>query len=260
MIKKILLETLNSLYVKRWVIFKTLLPYLIILLGIEGLMSFLVIRMPEPATNTVKSYLIYFYVALFIKLFISFLIAVKTHRVLLLKEDEIKNSEFYHIGFKEFKFLFASIKLTLIVAFVCFIFAFFFKIFQIHMAVGIVLGVAISSFIVSRLSLVLPSISIEKDMSFRHSWEYTKEYKFIIFFIIVLYPVIISLVLGMTYALVIKFISELLGVDLTVLMVLLNVCITVLIIGGLSVLYQVIIDEKNDLSYDVVQAETKQEV
>lgn len=253
MIRKIMKETLHAIFIKRWAIIKTMLPYLIIMMIIDEVTRSSSERLAMDQAYEYDMY--YVFIALGISFVVSFLIAVKTHRVLLLNERDIADNEFLTIGFKEFKFLFASIILTLIASLGPIILIALFTVLKINIYLGLAIGIIFSSYIVSRLSLVLPSIAIERDMTFKESWELTREFKFLSYFIIILYPIIISLVLGLVYGFAIKFLSALLSVNLDILMVVLNVCITVLIISALSVLYQNIVEIFYEKEYELVHVE-----
>ena len=101
-------------------------------------------------------------------------------------------------------------------------------------------GAVISIILFSRLSLVFPSIAIDENMSFKDSWELTKNYKFLTFLTLVLFPIIFAVLVGLIYGMAIEFLVKLISPELSVLTAVLDLFITVFVIGFLSSTYMYI--------------------
>lgn len=243
-------DTLKLIFQKWWVLIKVLFPYLVILMLTDAFMKESTTRVAMNQMQEGDMYSVV--VGVLISALMSLLIAVKTHRILLLPSFEISVLEFLRFGYKELRFLFISLILSLITVVIPLALYFVFKPLSIMPMMGVLLGVFISSFIVARLSMILPSCAIGQYMSFKDSWHLTKEYKWLSYFIIIIYPILISVVLSLVYGFAINFLAALLSVDLSVMMVVLNVCITVLIISAISAMYRHISCMCEEFKYEVV--------
>ena len=114
----------------------------------------------------------------------------------------------------------------------------------------LVLAIAFSV-IISRVSLVFPAIAIDEDMDFKDSWHYTKNFKLLVYITIIVFPIVFSLLVGGVYTLVIQLLVATISEQLTHLLVLLNVAITVFLVSALSNTYLYIIstlDQNGELN------------
>jgi hypothetical protein len=227
MYKEIINNTLNGVLKNSSRLTKALLiPFLILLgfdyINLENQGSTIVIVM-----STIVSFLI------------SVTIAITTHRILLL-EDAVPTWGLYKFGAREFKFLFYSFLLVLFMIVPSIIFSFIPYVGLLLVAVYIVV-------VVSRLSLVFPSISIDEDIEFSESWNYTKNHKWLVVVTVVIFPTLIALIVGGVYTIAIAYlvgiISEKLNIlysFLNILYSFLNIFITVFMISALSSTYKYI--------------------
>lgn len=250
MINTIMKDTLKLIFEKWVILIKVLFPYMVILMVTDAFMQESTARVILGKTQEGDIYTVA--VGVIMSALMSLLIAVKTHRILLLPSFEISALEFLQFGYKEVRFLWISVILSVMTFVIPVMLYFIFKLLGIIPMMGVLVGIIVSSFIVARLSMVLPSCAIGQHMSFKDSWHLTQKYKWLSYFIIILYPILISVVLSLVYGFVINFLAALLSLDLSVMMVVLNVCITVLIISAISSMYRYISCNCDEFKYEVV--------
>lgn len=274
MYKEILKNTFASVFEKKDILFKALLIPTLLLMIFDYLLD----------TDLANLYIsIPFFI---LSVLINITIAITTHRILLLKESQIPIWGLFKFTSREYKFLFATIGLLLFIfipVFLLIVASSFVDNIQIDSSIGsimiVIVAIAILISIVviaSRLSLVFPSISIEKNMTFKQAWSYTKNYKLLCFITIILFPALFSIIFGLAYGLVIGFLMKLISPQLDVLYTILNVFINVFMISALSNTYKYIVSqtpeihEKKEVSthitklsindYDTIELEENNEV
>lgn len=227
-------STLTSVKHKKWLLFKTLLPHVILLVLLDFMTkAYLPLVLNKEATSAELFYAVSSILLTFI---VSVSIAVKTHRVLLLNEDGLHGLEFSRFKYRELSFLFTSILLGLITGGIIFIFTFIFAVFKM-VIIGSVIGVVLALVIVSRLTIVLPSIAVDKKMSFKEAWNLTKEFKWMSFYVIILFPTLFCFIVTLVYGYIINYLSLFLGINLDVFYVFLNLLLSIFVISALSVMY-----------------------
>ncbi len=217
MYKKIINMTFQSVFENKNTLIKSLLL---------PLAFFIVLRIvTEEFQNIKESSLI------FPNLLINILVAVITHRILLLNE---KSVDLWNMPqFNRF------LKKTLLFLLICIPFG----LLAIIPTVGIILAILSILYISIRLSLVFPSISLDEDITFKQSWEFTKKYQFLLLFSVVLFPMFFAVIVGLVYTLVIEFLSGLISNKLYVLYPILELFIMVFVISALCATYKIIKDE-----------------
>ena len=170
----------------------------------------------------------------------------------LLIEDGKKNFKKREVDF------FGKSLILVILSGLVFIVVFFFsmalfRIFILDTQLLTICSIAFSgvlaSIILSRFSMILPSVAIDKKMDFLDTLEFTKNYKFLSLFMVVIFPFIIAILIAVVYGIVIKFFSVLISSYFEILYVFLNVFITVLVISCLSVTYSYIEKENNQKKF-----------
>ncbi|WP_072682273.1 hypothetical protein [Arcobacter sp. LA11] len=185
----------------------------------------------------------------FIVIFLSILtfllnitIAITTHRILLLGQDSIPPWGLFKFGGREFSFLITSIAIGLTIGVVVLFGAIpmMFMPESIIPQIILVIAVFFATVFFSRLSLALPSIAINKEISISDAWDYTKNYKLLTYFTIVIFPTIFTIILGIGYQLAIGFLIKVISPKLNILYPVLDVFITVFIVSALSATYKVI--------------------
>lgn len=167
---------------------------------------------------------------IFLFIMINISIAITTHRVLILGSTSVPKLGSYILGLREFKFLFKTILIVIIVAIPA-ILLFFIP------YVGIFLAIFIAILLSARLSFIFPSIACEEDISFYSSWKLTKGHTFLILFSLILFPFLFSISVGLVYSLLIEFLVKTISPYFNILYSFLNVFITVFSISALSSAY-----------------------
>ena len=111
------------------------------------------------------------------------------------------------------------------------------QIIGINLVASILLSTIAVSVFLSRVSLVFPAIAIDNKMTFLESFEYTKDFKLLIFTTIIVFPVLFTLIVGGVYTLVINLLASNISPHLNILLVLSNVAISVFLVSALSNTY-----------------------
>lgn len=243
MYKTIFLNTITSILDKREVLFRALLlpSLLLIILNALFIKDFnnLYIALP-------------FFI---LSMLISITIAISTHRILLLKDSNINTWGLFSFQKREFEYFKASFSLMLIVIVSAFIGLILFGIPT--WILGYLLGEENSSLLViflpfavliyvciilSRVSLIFPSLAIEKSLGFKESWDRTSEHKVLCFITIVIVPIVFAFGLNFLISNILSF-NALLYYCVNAI---LGVFTNVLIISALSNTYKYIVEENNE--------------
>lgn len=245
MYKQVISSMFNGIFEKKDKLLKALLIPTILLLVLEQLIP-LNVKEGTSSFSLIISGLLLFIV--------NIVIAIIVHRVLLSEDETIsKNWGLYKFTGREFKFLFSSIGIG-ILAFLPALIVMFPLIFLGSYIEGkfssdvlpIIMGVAmfaIITLIFSRLSLVLPSVAIDKDMSFSEAWNLTSKHKLLVFLCVALIPSIIALIISAIYGLAIGFLVTVISDELVFLNTLLNLFVNVFVISALSATYKHLVPE-----------------
>ena len=155
-------------------------------------------------------------------------LAINTHRTILLGPQSVPDWGIYVPGERELSFAYNGFILGL---FMIPVFILFFI-----PTVGQIIGGIVAIYLVGRLSLVFPSIATDNAWSFSDSWHSTKEHQVLMFFVVGIYPIIISIPESLVE-----------NLPYTELLVnLLSLVTTVLIVAALSVAFRVIKDKQNE--------------
>ena len=112
-------------------------------------------------------------------------IAVVTHRMILLGPNSVPNWGIYVPTRREFHFFITSFILGLIMIPVAFL--------NIIPNGGSILFTIVSSYLISRFSLVFPSIAVDNPWSFSDSWSVTKDHQILMLAVILIFPIVISI-------------------------------------------------------------------
>lgn len=230
MYNQILKSTLSDLSEKKVVLAKALLIPLIILVCIELYIK--TIQDPQLVWGKM------FFISIF-SLFVSVYVAITTHRILLLGSNSVPVWGSLKFTSREGSFILKTFLLACLITIPVVLFSLIGNIF-------IIAGVFISMILFSRLSLVFPAVAVDEELSFSQSWELTKNYKFLTFITVVFFPALLTLLVGFVYSLAINFLVKVVSPHLALLSVLLDLFITVLIVGCLSSTYRFIRDEEKE--------------
>lgn len=144
------------------------------------LLIFLVSDVLIPGINTGDLFIIEF--AQWIPLT---LIAITTHRTILEGPDSVPEWGIKKFGYSEFKFVFYEIGIVLL----SLPFAF---IGLMIPDIGKYLAMLIIEYVFSRLSLVFPSIAIDKSIDLKASWVYTKDHQVMMFSSVIIFPFVLT--------------------------------------------------------------------
>ena len=92
---------------------------------------------------------------------------------------------------------------------------------------------------IGRVSLVFPSIAIDRKFDFADSWDATKNHKLMMFFTVVLLPVVIYIVLYIVEEMLIYIPGVVYILDLF------SIFVMIWMIAALSFAYQIVIEGKD---------------
>jgi len=196
--KEIFKNTFEAVFEKKEILFKALFFPSVLIIGLNTLFM-------EDFSN------VYVLVpVLILIMLINITIAISTHRILLLEQNQINTWALFHFTKTEFEYLKATLTLSVIAIVSMFIALILFGIpfWLISLFVSkslsplLIFLFAFSMFmyvaiIISRISLIFPSIALNKKLSLSESWEKTKNYKFLCFLVIMFVPIVFTL--GLEY-------------------------------------------------------------
>ena len=181
---------------------------------------------------------------------INITISITTHRILLLKENSIPTWGLFKLSSREGKFFLSTFALGLIIILVgvltmagVMLFEALFTNFlnpTINAIIIVFILFAILS-VMSRLSIVFPAISVDKNITFTDSWNYTKDYKLLCFITIIVFPALFAIALSLPYGFIIDILADKISSHMTAFYSILNVFINIFIISALSNTYLYII-------------------
>jgi len=118
-------------------------------------------------------------------LLLQTIIAVTTHRIILLGPKSMEKSGVLNWARRDTSFFMHGVGLGLLVI----------PIFALSFLpmgpIGFVIAIIISMWIVGRLSLVFPGIAIDHNITFKKSWGLTKNYQFIMFLVVIVFPILL---------------------------------------------------------------------
>ena len=214
-IKRTILGAFGYVYEYRETFAKALLIPIIILIALETI--------PFPEVGLTPTILL-----AITSLFIYTILAITTHRIILLGPKSVPEWGMYFPQKRELNFILYSIALVL-----CMIpFGFLFLVPNIGWAIAIIGIVYISA----RLSLVFPAIATDQSWSFSDSWKATQSHQVLMMIVVAIFPFVISVP---EYLL-----SELPYVE--VLVSLLSAFTMVFVVAALSVAFQVITENSDE--------------
>lgn len=122
---------------------------------------------------------------------ICILVAITTHRVLLLGPSSVPGYGIISISKRELKYFMSAIGIGLL-----FIPTFIFAYIPI---IGVVICLVLFVWLAGRLSVVFPAVALDKDFSFKDAWELTSGFDFPMLLIVGAYPIILAAPLELLY-------------------------------------------------------------
>ena len=114
------------------------------------------------------------------------LIAVTTHRIILLGPESVPAWGINRFGRSEIKFTLAQF---VVIIFLAPVMVLFFIPF-----VGPILGMVAAAYMLGRMSLVFPSIALQRKFDFKDSWDATKNHKFMMFVVVAVFPFVLGMI------------------------------------------------------------------
>lgn len=242
MYKNITLSTLKSVFDNSETIFYALLPHVFLLLLMNPLLLWMRIDSIQEGLGKFSLYMIIYII---FKYFIIASAMSRVHRVILLNESYTLSWSLLKFNLRDFSFLWYLFVVGFIVGFPIGITAIVTTLFKLPFTVIGFLCLLLFILLFPRLSLVLPSIAVDKRISISKSWALTKNYKFLTFFTIVIFPTIFSTVLTLVYGFIIALLAEL-NSNFLLLDSLLEVFVTVFVVSAVSATYKFIMERETN--------------
>jgi len=177
---------------------------------------------------------------LFLSLLVDIVILITVHRILILGNDSVPLWGIQKFEKREFNFFQKYLIVALVFVVTVVLSTAFFQMLGVNIFVSIFITMLVCAIYMSRISLVFPAIAVDTKMSFKESFEFTKDFKLLIFITVIVFPVLFSLVVGGIYAFIISMLVASISEHLNLLMVLLNVAISVFLVSALSNTYMYI--------------------
>lgn len=236
MYKSITLKTLKSVFNNFETIFHALLPHIFLLLLLNPFLIWIKIDSTKEGLGRLSLYLILYAL---IKYLIIASAMSRVHRVILLKESYTLSLSLLKFNIRDFLFLWYIFVVGFAVGLPIGLFSIIIGFFKLPFVLVILLCLPLAMILFSRLSLVLPSIAIDKKINLFKSWTLTKNYKFLTFFTIIMFPTIFSSILTLIYGLIIYLLVKI-NLNFSILYDLLELFITVFVVSAVSATYKYI--------------------
>lgn len=243
MYKDILRDTFASVFEEKDALFKALLIPTILTIILEYFL-------------TTESKNFFILIPTFILLFaINITIAISTHRIVLLQNNNIPSWGLFTFKAREYNFAFSTLKLSLIctllillTTMVIFFFSWILnfiiditKVQDMFIFGGLGIAFLLTLLVAARLSLVFPSLAVDKKLSFNQIWQDTNKYTLLCLITVIVFPVLFGLIFGFAYGFVIDLLVKFISSHLNILNSVLNVLINVFTISALSHTYKYVI-------------------
>ena len=140
-------------------------------------------------------------------------IAVSTHRIILLGPDTVTTLGAFNWSMRETRFAMYGFFLGIIMVFVMFP-------LLLIPQIGGWLAVPVVCWVIGRLSLVFPAIAIDEESSFSNAWDLSRNHQILMIVVVIVFPVLLflpsQLFLRVPYGFVISSILSTLAVVFTV--------------------------------------------
>ena len=154
------------------------------------------------------------------------IIAVTTHRMVILGPESVSSWGLNPIGWREIKFLLSQ--------YVIFLFLIPLALLFFIPFIGPLAAIVIGAYMVGRMSLVFPSIAIGRKFDFKDSWDATRNHQLMMFLTVAIFPFVIGLLdMMLTHIPGIAYLLQLL-----------SMVTSVWVIAALSFAYQIVMQEK----------------
>lgn len=171
-----------------------------------------------------------------LSVFIHTIIAITTHRIILLGPNSIPEWGVYIFRKREFYFVLHLIGLgilMILIGLIIILLSLLIPTSTTAFIAALVIYLLVSLYIVSRLSLVFPAIATDQNWSFFDSWKATRNHQFSMIMVVAIFPFIISIP-----EIILSYLPY-----METLVSLLSAITTVLTVAALSVAFQVITEK-----------------
>ena len=159
---------------------------------------------------------------------IQTIFAITTHRMVLLGPASVPNWGVYTWSKRETFFALHLIGLAIILIPIGFL--------SLIPTIGIVIAVALICWLLGRLSLVFPAIAIDQGVSFKYSWELTKNRNILMFLVVIIFPILLTLpAFALSYLPYTTLLSSIV-----------STFATIFVVSSLSVAYKVIYSDVHE--------------
>ncbi len=246
MYKNLIMKSIKDIFDNYEVIGKALVIPIVLLL----VLNFASTALTSPDKNfSIAS--IFF---IFLSLLVDIVILITVHRILILGNDSVPKWGIQKFEKREFSFFQKYLIVALVFVVAVVLSTALFQVIGINVFASIAFTMTVCAVYMSRISLVFPAIAVDTQMSFRESFEFTRDFKLLIFVTVIVFPIVFSLVIGGLYTFIISMLVASISSHMNLLMVLLNVVISVFLVSALSNTYMYISEtlayQDNSHSYD----------
>lgn len=172
-IKKVILGAFGYVYVYRVAFAKSLVIPFILFLIVISLVPYVWLDSSSSFGLALLSMMIYV------------VFAITTHRIIIIGPTAVPKWGFYKLTKRELSFVLHIIGIGLIMVPI--------TLFQLIPFFGSILTTVLLSYIFSRLSLVFPAIATDDPMSFKESWNATRNHQLLMLIIVIIFPLGLSI-------------------------------------------------------------------
>jgi hypothetical protein len=232
MYKNLIMKSIKDIFDNYEAIGKALVIPIVLLL-ILNFVSTLV----TPAEQKFSMVSLFF---VFLSFLVDIVILITVHRILILGSDSVPQWGIQKFEQREFSFFLKYLIVAIVFVLIIVLFTVFLQIFGINIFASIFLAMVVCTVYLSRISLVFPAIAVDIKMSFKESFEYTRDFKLLIFVTVIVFPFLFSIVIGGIYTFIITSLAATISSHINLLLVLLNVAISVFLVSALSNTYMYI--------------------
>jgi len=196
------------------------------------------------------------------------LIAVTTHRIILLGPKSVPEWGIFKLGFRDMYYAIHFVIISLVVILIAYGVSlvadkdyFVFVPTRLESNFWVFLIVVMSSWLLSRLFLVFPAIAVDVGVSFRLSWQLTENYQLLMYIVVVVMPVVMSIGGLIVYFMLSQQFVFHHTLIVNLFLYLLPIIALVIVIAALSIVFRIIyashyddtIKNVNDVDLDINQ-------
>ena len=174
---------------------------------------------------------------IFLSILVDIVILITVHRILILGDESVPKWGIQKFEQREFNFFLKYLMVAAIFILVAVLSTALLQLLGINIFVAVFLSMVVCAIYLSRITLVFPAIAVDTQMTFKESFEYTKNFRLLIFVTVIVFPILFSVIIGGIYTFIISMLAASISSHLNLLLVLLNVVISVFLVSALSNTY-----------------------